>query len=457
MELDIHFSHKQPKFIQIYETIRQQILHGDLGKHTQLPSKRTLADKLNVSAITVQQAYDQLISEGYLYSKERKGYFVAEWLEEWHERNTTVEEMPMGSPDLQVSYSFKNGQVDAECFPYHQWLRIYREKLQTLSPQNACWQGETVLRQAIADYLGTARGLKCHYRQVFIFSGFQQQLMNGMLFLKDAAMGVEEPGFLRAKAVLKQLGRSYVPVSVDEHGCTVPSADVRCLYTTPAHQFPTGRTMPISRRVELLNWARNTNSLIIEDDYDSEFRYVGTPVPTLAHLDQLQHVIYFGTFSKTLLPSFRMSYMVLPAQYVEAFEAFNSLQKSTVSKIDQHTLAEFMNEGLYTKHIAKMRVLYRKKRAHLLGCINKYLGEGYLVKGEEAGLHIVLELPEPLTEERFIEIAQQEGISLDGLSAFYEKEKPTNSVIIGYGEPSLTDIEKGIKALSERLARTDCQ
>lgn len=448
MELEIHFSHKKPKFLQIYEGIRQGILLGNFRKDTQLPAKRKLAVQLNVSVITVQQAYDQLVSEGYIYSIERRGYFVAAILEEWHEQKNKTEDLPNNQQEVPPAYNFRNGQVDLHSFPYNQWLRIYREKLQMLSPQNAPWQGEEVLRRAIAQYLATARGLSCSYQQVFVFSGFQQQFMNCMLFFEDRSIGIEEPGFMRAKATLRQLGRPYKLVDVDEEGCQVPDLHINCLYMTPAHQFPNGQVMTIQRRIDLLNWARKNQGVIIEDDYDSEFRYTGTPIPTLANLDQLQHVIYFGTFSKTLMPSLRISYIVLPAHFVKPFEDFNKHLKSTVSKVDQHTLAEFINKELYSKHIAKMRVLYRKKRMHLLKNIERYLGQGFKVKGEEAGLHIVLELPAHLTEDHVIHQAYQQGIALDRISSLYEQQKPNNQIMIGYGEPSLEEIEHGIKKLS---------
>ncbi|KIL74076.1 PLP-dependent aminotransferase family protein [Bacillus badius] len=451
MELEVRFSAGKPKFIQIYESIRQEILIGTLQTDTQLPAKRTLAAQLNVSVITVQQAYDQLASEGYIYSIERQGYFVAALLEEWHEKESLTGELPAKQQAFIPAYNFKNGQVDAQSFPYKQWLPIYRETLKCLSPQNAPWQGEESLRRAIAQYLATARGLSCSEQQIFIFSGFQQQFMNCILFFKNGTMGMEEPGFIRAKSILQQLERPYQLIPIDENGCQVPECPLSCLYTTPAHQFPNGQIMPIQRRIELLNWAKQNQSVIIEDDYDSEFRYTGHPIPTLANLDRLQHVIYFGTFSKTLIPSLRISYIVLPVHFVQPFEEFNKHSKSTVSKVDQQTLAEFMRKDLYSKHVAKMRVLYRKKRARLLESIKSYLGPDFQVKGEEAGLHVVLELPNGITEDAVIAKAEQHGILLDRVSVLYERQKPAHQIMLGYGEPSLDEIEQGIKKLAEIL------
>lgn len=290
--------------------------------------------------------------------------------------------------------------------------------------------------------------MHCHAKQIYVFSGTQQQLSCLCQFLTPSKVGIEEPGFIRANAVFHQLNIPVLPLRLDSEGCTVPKQPVTLLYTTPAHQYPLGTIMSINRRLELLTWAKASSSYIVEDDYDSEFRYRGASIPTLAHLDSLNQVIYFGTFSKTLLPSIRISYLVLPLSLVKEYEAFNALQKSTVSKIDQLVVAEFIKTGRYEKHIAKMRTLYRSKRKCLIEAIDEFLGEDFSVRGDEAGLHIIVELPAFLTEREAIARAHSLGIAVDAVSHMYQETKSTDRVIIGYGALSVGEIRKGIQSLA---------
>ncbi|KKK37712.1 GntR family transcriptional regulator [Mesobacillus campisalis] len=447
MELQIIFTDERPKYIQIYQAILKSILEKSMPPHHKLPSKRNLAQQLNVSIMTVQLAYEQLQSEGYIYSVERQGYFASAMEEDWqYAEKPSVQ--PKESVGKEIGINFKNGQVDAGAFPYKQWLRLYKKQLQVLDGANAPWQGEDALRVQIAYYLQQARGLECQPEQIYVFSGFQQQLLNLCLFFKRPAVGMEEPGFMRARSVFEQLQLNCSPVPVDGEGCSVPDETVKLLYTTPAHQYPTGVIMSASRRMQLLNWASQQGSYILEDDYDSEFRYAGAPIATLSHLDHRDCVFYFGTFSKTLLPSLRISYMVVPASLTDDFEEFNAFQKSTVSRIDQLAVSRFMEEGFYAKHIAKMRTLYRAKRNCLIHCITEYLGEEFKVKGDSAGLHIILGLPEGLEESDAVERAKEAGVMLDRASTMYQLEKPRNHIMIGYGAPSMDEISFGVEMLA---------
>jgi GntR family transcriptional regulator / MocR family aminotransferase len=446
MEFQVLLTEKRKKYKQIYEQIRQNILEKKLPAHTQLPAKRRLAEQLNVSIMTVQIAYEQLKSEGYIYSVERGGSFVSELEEEFHYKKpvvTTFSETHV--PNRHIN--FRNGQVDAEVFPYKTWNRLYKKEMNELNI-NHPWQGIYRLRVEITKYLQHARGLSVEPEQIYLFSGFQQQFMNLCLFFDPNAIGLEDPGFIRAKAVSDQLKLTCYGVPVDMEGCTVPTENFKLLYTTPAHQYPTGTVMSIARRTELLRWAKNNDGYIIEDDYDSEFRYKGSPIPTLSHLDIKERTIYFGTFSKTLLPSLRMSYLVIPSHLQDDFERFNTYQKATVSAIDQQVLAQFMSEGFYTSHIAKMRTLYKMKRECLITNIKNQLGEEYEIKGDSAGLHIILGLREGLNESKAIELAKKSGVEIDPVSTMYQMNKPTNQVMIGYGAPSLEDIQRGVGLLA---------
>ncbi|MCM3706400.1 PLP-dependent aminotransferase family protein [Cytobacillus firmus] len=452
MELQILLSNHKAKYKQIYEQIRKATLEKKLPAHAKLPSKRQLAEQLSVSIVTVQTAYEQLQSEGFCYTVERRGYFVSEIKDEWHYYEHGPVEMEKeieGEPLI----NFKNGQVDAAAFPYKHWNRLYRKELNKSNAGNAPWQGDYSFRVQIAQYLQQARGLACEPEQVYLFSGFQQQLMNVCLFFKRQAVGIEDPGFTRARSVFEQLQLEYHPIPVDDEGCCVPDNPVNILYTTPAHQYPTGTIMSIARRTALLNWALEQDAYIIEDDYDSEFRYKGTPIPSLAHLDSSGRVLYFGTFSKTLLPAFRISYLIMPAPLQQGYEEFNANQKSNVSRIDQRAAAKFMEEGLYTSHIAKMRTLYRAKRNCLIGSLSKHLGDHFDIIGDKAGLHIIVILPEGLNESKAIELAKSAGVEIDAASPMYQHQKPANHVMLGYGAPSIDEIERGVHLMANAWKR----
>ena len=449
MDLSITFSSEQPKYIAIYEQIKRKILQQQLIANEKLPSKRALSIHLNVSIQTVQEAYNQLLSEGYIYSIERSGYYVAPFDEEWkinqpsESERTKVKEAP-------ILYNFKNGQVDEHAFPLKEWLKTYKKVLSSQLVSNGLWQGEEFLREQIVHYVEKAKGFSCDVDQIYLYSGTQHQLQALCQFFGHVEGAIEEPGFKRATAIFRQQQRSMQFVPIDHKGATIPRNSCHFYYVTPAHQFPFGIVMPMERRIELLQWATNENAFLIEDDYDSEFRYKGNPVPPLAQMDQLQRVIYFGTFSKTLLPSIRISYMILPKKLVEPFNLFYRDQKTTVSKVDQLVVAEWMENGMYTKHIAKMRTLYRKKRKKLIECLTAHLGPDYEIIGDDAGLHVVLKLPNWLKEQQAITLAQEVGIAIDAMSANYQTTNIQNYVMIGYGAIPLQNIEGAIELLASQ-------
>ncbi|QCR32302.1 PLP-dependent aminotransferase family protein [Lysinibacillus sp. SGAir0095] len=447
MEISIHFSNKKAKYLDIYEQLKNKIVSQTLSANEKLPSKRSLATILNVSIHTVKEAYEQLASEGYIYSVERSGYYISaydvEWTQSIHE-----EEKKILKSVPKIQYNFKNGQVDHQAFPLKIWLKLYRKHLNSDIVPNGPWQGELSLREQIAIYITKSRGFTCDVDQIFVYSGTQHQLNELSRFFGNVNVAIEEPGFRRATAILQQNQLSIEFVPIDEKGAGIPAKSCQYYYITPAHQFPLGGVMPIERRIDLLKWASENDAFLIEDDYDSEFRYKGSPVPPLAQIDQLQRVIYFGTFSKTLMPSIRMSYMILPKTLVAKFNSFYGDHKTTVSKIDQFVIAELMESGLYTKHIAKMRTLYRKKRLKLIENLQFFLGPEYEIIGDAAGLHIVLKLPKSLDETTAIQLAQDAGIALDPISSSYQLSNNDNLVMMGYGAISYNDIEEAVSLLS---------
>ena len=450
MELGITFSSEQSKYMAIYEQLKKMILQQQLIANEKLPSKRALSIHLNVSIHTVQEAYEQLTSEGFIYSIERSGYYVAPFEEEWKITPPVKNKNVVKTNSPTIHFNLKNGQVDENAFPLKEWIKTYKKRLDTQMIANGFWQGEEVLREQIVQYVEKAKGIFCSIDQVYIFSGTQHQLQALCQFFGHVDGAMEEPGFKRAAAIFHQQRMSIQHVPIDEKGATVPTKPCHFYYVTPAHQFPIGTVMPMDRRIELLQWAKSINAFLIEDDYDSEFRYKGNPVPPLAQMDQLQRVIYFGTFSKTLLPSIRMSYMILPKSLVKSFNQFFKDQKTTVSKLDQVVVAEWMENGMYTKHIAKMRTLYRKKRAKLIECLISQLGDEYEIIGDAAGLHVVVKLPKWLKEKQAIELAQKVGIELDPMSPSYQSSLIENFVIIGYGAIPLENIEEAVTLLASQ-------
>jgi len=449
LEISIIFSQKQPKYLDIYEQLKTMIVNQTLTANEKLPSKRNLAAHLNVSIHTIKEAYEQLASEGYIYSVERSGYFISDYDMEW-DQPSQYEENEIPNPIPEIRYNFKNGQVDEQAFPLRSWLKIYKSMFSSSIVPNGDWQGDLALREQIALYLKKSKGFTCGLDQIYIYSGTQQQLNELCRFFGNVQVAMEEPGFRRATAIFQQnrLNIQYVPI--DDKGASIPAHPCQYYYITPAHQFPFGGVMPIERRIDLLKWAKGNGAFLIEDDYDSEFRYKGNPIPPLAQIDQLQRVIYFGTFSKTLMPSIRISYMVLPKVLVEKYNMFYRDQKSTVSKIDQRVIADFMESGFYTRHIAKMRTLYRRKREKLIACLQANLGSDYEIIGDAAGLHIVLKLPKRINETNAIKLAEKVGIAIDPISTSYQQKKIENFVMIGYGGIPYNSIEEAVLLLASQ-------
>lgn len=448
MELQFQFPDGVPKYIAIYEQLKEKIINKQINPNEKLPSKRKLAEQLNISIQTVQNAYEQLLSEGFLYSVERSGYFVAEYNEEWL-RVPATKKPSIKPAEEKTIFNLKNGQVDAEAFPYKIWEKIYKNQLQSHPVHNSAWQGEESLRKEIAQYLHMARGIACEPEQIFLFSGTQQQLQALCIFFGNIPVAVEEPGYFRATSIFQQMHYDIEYVPIDPAGAAVPSKMVKLYYVTPAHQYPLGVVMPIERKARLLQWAKEVDAYLIEDDYDAEFRYKGLPIPPLSNLDQLQRVIYFGTFSKTLIPSIRMSYMALPLPLAGEFQKFYQNQKPTVSRIDQLVIAEFMRSGHFAKHIEKMRTLYRKKRKQLLAALQTNLTDEFKIFGDTAGLHIIIQLPPWLEEGRAVQIASENGIAIDPVSTCYQTKTTNHLVMVGFGAIPIESIFPVVETLAK--------
>lgn len=456
-------SRKEPLYIQLYDYIRNEIQSGKIPPLSKLPSQRKLAEYLKVSRNTVDAAYQQLIAEGYIQSEARKGLFVVElknelFLPSDKDKNALlIERRSADNTHLStIQYDFKHGDTDLIQFPYKVWRKLTTESL--YSDQSHLFlygdpQGELSLRKLIAKYLYQSRGVRCSAEQIVIGAGTQYLLSLLCLMIgRDISYGLEEPGFHRVRFVFKDYEGEIRPIHLDEKGMSISElrkSGAKVAYVTPSHQFPFGTVMPISRRMELIEWARQENGFIIEDDYDGEFRYEGKPIPSLQGLDNYGNVIYMGTFSKSLIPSISLSYMVLPPSLLAHYKENFSVYQQKVSRIHQHTLKLFMENGHWERHINRVRNIYKKRRAALLTAIKNIMGEQVHVIGAETGLHVLLEPNNHMSEEELIESAKKEGVKVYPVSIYYENPlvNQNSMVLIGFAGLDENEIYEGITLL----------
>lgn len=446
----------KPLYDQLYLGIKNAIISKRIEVGTKLPSKRKLADFLNISQTTIEIAYAQLLAEGYIISVPRVGYFV-ETIDDlpYVENETNVEPVPLV---IRQSFEidFHPGTIDLDGFPFSTW-RKYAKILLDEQNKNLLLtghpQGESELRVEIAKYLYQSRGVLCSPEQIVIGSGTEQLLpMIIRLLNHSSEYAIENPGYKTVNRILKHNGRSVYPIQVDYEGIRISdleetSADI--VYVTPSHQFPTGAVLSATRRSQLLNWAaQQSNRFIIEDDYDSEFRYLGKPIPSLQGLDKNDKVIYISTFTKSLMPSLRVAYFVLPKSLLSNYHKTFTYYTSTVPRFDQHILANFMKDGHFAKHLNRMRKLYKKKHDHMTEVIeNQY--PTISISGEHAGMNIVISIPHELNEQQLKEIASSHGVGVYPLSDYMISPIDVNvpQFLLGFGGLDLDCIENAIHKL----------
>ena len=432
-----------PLYEQLYREMKEAIIRGDLEVGTKLPSKRQLSEFLAISQTTIELAYGQLVAEGFINAVARSGYYV-----EQVEELAYVDEMRLEheqSETLKHVYriDFNSSRIDTSAFPFNQWRKYAKDVLDETSRDLLLLghpQGDVELRQEIASYLYSSRGVRCTAQQVVIGSGTEQllPLLIGLLG-KQAVFAIENPGYPTTHHIFANYDRKTLAVPVDEDGMQVTELEKKqasVAYVTPSHQFPTGAILSASRRVQLLNWASaKEGRYIIEDDYDSEFRYVGKPIPSLQGMDQRERVIYISTFSKSLMPSLRIAYFVLPMHLLQAYRQTFPYYSSTVPRLDQHVLAQFMRDGHFSKHLNRMRKLYRKKLEKLTQALDAYKPT-VQISGEQAGMHIVLTIDSESSDRELVELAKQQDIRVYALSDYHHPTEniPSNpQVLIGFG------------------------
>jgi GntR family transcriptional regulator / MocR family aminotransferase len=469
----------KPLHRQIYEGFRKAILEHRLRPLQQIPSTRALASDLGISRIPILEAYSQLLAEGFLESRVGAGTFISSQLA----AQLGASQGSNGAPRVGVESTrpvsrtsralrlkiepwaygqgaFAIGQVATDQFPTDTWVRLVARHSRNVSGASLHFsdpRGSPDLRAAIADYLRTARGVNCDADQVIVVGGSQEALDLSARVLLDpeSSVWLEEPGYNLARHALALPGCNLVPVPVDREGLNValgiklcPTA--RAAYVTPSHQFPLGVTMSAARRIQLLNWAQTSGAWIIEDDYDSEYRYGGTPIASLQGLDANARVIYIGTFSKILFPSLRVGYLVVPKDLVDRFMAMRVAMSIYPPYLTQAVLTDFINQGHFSRHIRRTRLLYAERRARLTQCLESEFGSELSVLEGESGMNLVVMLPEHARDVELSRRAAARGLWLWPLSPYYLGQ-PYKGFVLGFGNVQASEMPAAVRRMSQVL------
>lgn len=444
----------------LYRCIKEDILSGKLKFNEKLPSKRSLAEHLKISVVTIENAYGQLLSEGYIYSVEKKGYYVSV-LEEQIPMVELKKKKQRTSKEKSIDYfmDFRTNSIHANNFPFTTWLKLMREVLSEHNEELLMappYNGVVKLRNAIADYLYSFRGINVSPDQIIVGAG--TEYLYGLLIQllgRENVFAVENPGYKKVADIYKSHDAKCKYINMDDSGLSIDhlkSTSSTVVHISPSHHFPTGIVMPIKRRQELLHWAnRNSKRYIIEDDYDSEFRFTGRPIQTLQSIDTNQKVIYMNTFSKSIAPSIRISYMVLPTDLMEKYKNTMTFYSNTVPTFDQHALAKFISNGYYEQHLNRMRNFYKKQRDIVIDAIkNSPLWEKVTIHEENAGLHFLMKVTTNMNDTLLKEAAAKEGIRLSCLSEYYysNEKQIEHTIVINYSGIDGSRIHEAIERLS---------
>jgi GntR family transcriptional regulator / MocR family aminotransferase len=474
-------SRKIPMYRQLYEWFRRAILAGELRPGQRVPSTRSLAVELKVSRIPVSSAYEQLHAEGYFETFVGAGTCVARSIPDDASkpaigkilgasrqgansralrkvsRRVALMRVPAQTWSNKL-VAFRVSLPALEHFPTRVWSQQLNRHLRKPTRQLMAYgdaKGYVPLREAIAEYLGAARALRCEPSQILVTTGSQQGLQLSAQVLLDAnePVWVEEPGYPGARQALMMAGAKLVPVPVDHEGLDVAEGirrarNAHAVYITPSHQYPLGVTMSATRRMLLLHWAMRSGAWIIEDDYDSEYRLGGRPIASLQGLDTDARVIYVGTFSKVMFPALRLGYVVVPKDLVDAFSTARDATDQFSSTLYQAAMTDFIREGHFARHIRRMRMLYIQRRTALVEAIQKRMGDHLEVIGAEAGMHLVALLPPGVNDVAISRRAAEMGISAMPLSSCYTELPVRGGLILGYGGTDAWQIHDGMRKLT---------
>jgi len=478
MQFVIPLSKKgDPLFRQVYRGLRQAILSGTFRARDRLPSTRDLAEKLSISRAVVLLAYEQLVAEGFAASRGGSGTYVSEGLARGRakklENSASLKLSPYGTAAAEVAatvdfpgrrsvplrYDFAyGGRGDVENFPFEMWRRILLRHARK-APVHQLDYGEAAgsfaLREAISIHVRRSRAVLCDPSQVIVVNGSQQalDLVARVLIERGDPVAIEDPQYQGAREVLRAAGACLHPVPVDRDGLNpgqLPK-DACVAFVTPSHQFPTGAILPLARRLAVLDWARSRNAVVVEDDYDGEFRYEGQPLESLQGLDNEGRVIYIGTFSRTVFSALRIGYLIAPKSLVPAFTSAKWLCDRHTATLEQETLAEFISTGMYERHLRGLRRRNTARREALLSSIQKYLGERVEVTGDGSGTHIVLWPRKRVLEDTIVDHDAALGVGIYGISRYFLTRPSRPGLMLGYSRMNESRIREGIRLLGEVL------
>jgi GntR family transcriptional regulator / MocR family aminotransferase len=471
----------RPLHRQICEAFKAAILEGNLSVGQQVPSTRALSLELGVSRIPILNAYAQLIAEGYLETRSGAGTFVSTTLPQQHAPSGRAQSTAGRSHQESVALShhsrhlanrastpwtygsgaFSVGQLAFDQFPMRVWSNLVCRHARRITVSSLNYgdpMGSKEFREAVATYLRTARAVRCEPDQILVVSGSQQalDLSARVLFDTGNRVWVEEPSYSLMRHALTLAGCELVPVPVDDNGLDVAAGMALCrhakgAYVTPSHQFPLGVTMSASRRLQLLEWANRAGSWIVEDDYDSEYRYESKPIASLQGLDRNSRVVYIGTFSKTLFPAVRLGYMVLPPDLVDHFVAVRRVLDIFPSSLYQGVLADFINQGHFARHIRRTRLVYAERRTALVDAIRSEFGTQLEICGSEAGMHLVVLLPKGFRDDEIAARAARRKLWLWPLSPSYLGKPARKGFILGFAGTPAPEIPAAVRRLKSFL------
>ncbi len=452
-----------PLYEQLIRNIKEDISSGALRSGERLPSKRSLADNLGISTITVENAYQQLNAEGYITSAPRRGYFVADI----QSFRPVLPEKPVPSGRTEpadaplYTVDFSAAGTARENFPFTVWARLSRAELSGEPSRLVSTSpgiGIPELRSAIAAHLQSFRGIHCAPENIVVGAG--TEYLYGLLIQLlgfHRIYGVEDPGYRKVSRVYQSYGVPFRFLPLELLGTdpeTLAETGIEVLHTSPSHHFPTGRVMPIRERNLLLQWAAGNDRYIIEDDYDSEFRMVGQPIPSLFESDPFGRVIYMNTFTKTLASTVRISYMVLPEELMQRFQEQLSFYSCTVSNFEQYTLTRFLSDGYFERHLNRMRNYYRAKRDRILRSLEESaLSEHMRIRREDSGLHFLMELDMKISDDQFRDRCAANRIRITPLSQYYHDpaSAPQHIFVISYSSLNEEDLPEAADCMAELL------
>lgn len=447
----------------LYQCIRQDILSFRLKPDEKLPSKRALAKHLGISTITVENAYSQLVAEGYIYSVPKSGFFVSSValsLPEKQENRKNAEFVLRQTPQTQRKYAFdfKSNTIAKNSFPFVTWANLMRSVISIKGDsllENSPSTGVAELRQAIASYLYHFRGMSVEPSQIVVGAGTEYlYALIIQLLGREKKYAIEDPGYRKIARIYSANDVSFIHLPLDENGVSIESlekSEANILHLSPSHHFPTGIVTPVSRRYELLSWAmESTDRYIIEDDYDSEFRLLGRPIPSLQSIDNGGKVIYINTFSKSLSPTIRISYMILPNSLMEKYKRELGFYSCTVANFEQYTLAEFISRGYFEKHINRMRTYYRTLSQELMQYIRQHhYSKKVQIMEEKSGLHFLLKVDTHMSDEQMTQRAAEKGVNISCLSEYYHDRATSteHTLVINYSGLEKESIAQAVDLL----------